>query len=77
MFLFAVKDVKVQADYVKRLLKKLIFEVESSGGIVLDELYEQCASYMISLKVWLTVVRQLICIAQAYAILSCEFCPLW
>ncbi|WP_411024005.1 hypothetical protein, partial [Salmonella sp. s58724] len=38
------------APYVKSFLKKLIIEVESQGTEVLDELYEQFASYMSSLK---------------------------
>ena len=37
--------------YSKNFLKKLINEIESAHGDVLDELYEQYASYMISLKV--------------------------
>lgn len=36
--------------YMKKFLKKLITEVESNGGYVLDELYEQYASYMTCLK---------------------------
>ncbi|KAK8698129.1 hypothetical protein V6N13_114260 [Hibiscus sabdariffa] len=36
--------------YLKKFVKKLITEVESNHGIVLDELYEQYASYMISFK---------------------------
>ncbi|GER24584.1 S-adenosyl-L-methionine-dependentmethyltransferases superfamily protein [Striga asiatica] len=43
-------DLKWQGPYLKRFLKKLIFEIESDGGLVLDELYEQYASYMISLQ---------------------------
>ncbi|KAL0398346.1 UNVERIFIED_CONTAM: putative uncharacterized protein DDB [Sesamum radiatum] len=43
-------DLKWQGPYLKRFLKKLILEIESSGGLVLDELYEQYASYMISLQ---------------------------
>ncbi|CAA0832338.1 S-adenosyl-L-methionine-dependent methyltransferases superfamily protein [Striga hermonthica] len=43
-------DLKWQGPYLKRFLKKLIFEIESGGGLVLDELYEQYASYMISLQ---------------------------
>ncbi|KAK3031605.1 hypothetical protein RJ639_035611 [Escallonia herrerae] len=41
---------KCHAPYVKNLLKKLIVEIESIGGEVLDELYEQYAHYMTSLK---------------------------
>ncbi|KAK4399344.1 hypothetical protein Sango_1409900 [Sesamum angolense] len=47
-------DLKWQGPYLKRFLKKLILEIESSGGLVLDELYEQYASYMISLQVILS-----------------------
>ncbi|KAJ6737537.1 HEPATOCELLULAR CARCINOMA-ASSOCIATED ANTIGEN [Salix viminalis] len=36
--------------YLKNFLKKLISEVESRNGTVLDELYEQCGYYMSSLK---------------------------
>ncbi|TYJ24020.1 hypothetical protein E1A91_A08G232500v1 [Gossypium mustelinum] len=36
--------------YSKKFLKKLITEIESNHGNVLDELYEQYASYMISFK---------------------------
>lgn len=36
--------------YLKRFLKKLIAEIESNGYDVLDELYEQYAFYMTSLK---------------------------
>ncbi|KAK4440153.1 putative uncharacterized protein DDB [Sesamum alatum] len=43
-------DLKWQGPYLKRFLKKLILEIESSGGLVLDELYEQYASYMISIQ---------------------------
>lgn len=37
--------------YVKNFLKKLIVEVESNHGDVLDELYEKYAYIMTSLKV--------------------------
>ncbi|KAG8385300.1 hypothetical protein BUALT_Bualt03G0027600 [Buddleja alternifolia] len=43
-------DLKWQGPYLKKFLKKFISEIESSGGIVLDELYEQYASYMVSLQ---------------------------
>ncbi|KAK6150044.1 hypothetical protein DH2020_017569 [Rehmannia glutinosa] len=43
-------DLKWQGPYLRRFLKKLILEIESSGGLVLDELYEQYTSYMISLR---------------------------
>ncbi|EYU33350.1 hypothetical protein ABFS82_13G085000 [Erythranthe guttata] len=46
----AKSDVKWKGAYLKRFLKKFIMEIESSGGVVLDELYEQYASYMISLQ---------------------------
>ncbi|XP_074326294.1 uncharacterized protein LOC141664270 isoform X2 [Apium graveolens] len=36
--------------YLKRFLKKLIVEVESTGAYVLDEFYEQYATFMISVK---------------------------
>lgn len=36
--------------YSKNFLKKLINEIESAHGDILDELYEQYASYMILLK---------------------------
>ncbi|OMO62445.1 Nicotinamide N-methyltransferase-like protein [Corchorus capsularis] len=36
--------------YLKKFVKKLITEIESSHDNVLDELYEQYASYMTSLK---------------------------
>nr|XP_017226371.1 PREDICTED: uncharacterized protein LOC108202480 isoform X1 [Daucus carota subsp. sativus] len=36
--------------YLKRFLKKLIAEVESTGAYVLEELYEQYATFMISVK---------------------------
>ncbi|CAI0551105.1 unnamed protein product, partial [Linum tenue] len=39
------------APYVKNFVKKLIFEVESTHGCVLDELYEHYGHYMTSLKV--------------------------
>ncbi|CAI0551104.1 unnamed protein product, partial [Linum tenue] len=38
------------APYVKNFVKKLIFEVESTHGCVLDELYEHYGHYMTSLK---------------------------
>ncbi|KAL6500721.1 hypothetical protein OROHE_025518 [Orobanche hederae] len=34
-------DLKWQGTYAKRFLKKLILDIESSGSLVLDELYEQ------------------------------------
>jgi hypothetical protein len=42
---------KFHVPYLKNFLKKLITEVELNHGVVLDELYEQYAYYMISLKV--------------------------
>ncbi|XP_062145385.1 uncharacterized protein LOC133852634 [Alnus glutinosa] len=41
---------KFHVPYLKSFLKKLITEVELNHGVVLDELYEQYAYYMISLK---------------------------
>ncbi|KAK9293315.1 hypothetical protein L1049_021307 [Liquidambar formosana] len=41
---------KCNAPYIKNFLKKLITEVESNKVEVLDELYEQYAHYMTSLK---------------------------
>lgn len=43
-------DLKWQGHFVKRFLKKLIIEIESSGGMVLDELYEYYASCVVPLK---------------------------
>ncbi|PIN23445.1 putative methyltransferase [Handroanthus impetiginosus] len=43
-------DLKWQGPYLKRFLKKFIHEIESSGGLVMDELYEEYASYMSSLQ---------------------------
>lgn len=42
---------KLHAPYLKKFLKKLIAEVELNHGDVLDELYEQYAHFMASLKV--------------------------
>ncbi|XP_027114562.1 uncharacterized protein [Coffea arabica] len=39
-----------QGPYLKRVLKKLIGEIESDGGVVLDELYEHYAFIMTNLK---------------------------
>lgn len=49
-------DSKMQVEqnhvpYSRNFLKKLINEIESVHGNVMDELYEQYASYMIILKV--------------------------
>lgn len=41
------------APYLKNFLKKLIAEIELNHDLVLDELYEQYAYYMTSLKVLL------------------------
>ncbi|KAE8010159.1 hypothetical protein FH972_006549 [Carpinus fangiana] len=41
---------KFHVPYLKNFLKKLITEVELNHGVVLDELYEQYAYYMTSLK---------------------------
>ncbi|XP_057764184.1 uncharacterized protein LOC130985297 [Salvia miltiorrhiza] len=43
-------DLKLQGPFLKRFLKKLIIEIELSGGIVLDELYEYYASCLVPLK---------------------------
>lgn len=43
-------DGKFYVPYLKKILKKIIVEVESQGFEVLDELYEQLAFYMTSLK---------------------------
>lgn len=48
---FFFQDLKLQGPFLKRFLKKLILEIESSGGVVLDELYEYYASSMVPLKV--------------------------
>lgn len=39
------------APYLKKFLKRLITEVESNNGVVLDELHEKYAYYITSLKV--------------------------
>lgn len=46
-----LQDGKYHAPYLRSFLKKLIVEVESTGDVVLDELYEKYTSYMTSLKV--------------------------
>uniref|UniRef100_A0A7C9AIB6 Uncharacterized protein n=1 Tax=Opuntia streptacantha TaxID=393608 RepID=A0A7C9AIB6_OPUST len=43
-------DEKCHVPYLKNFLKKLIKEVESTGGSLLDEFYERYAFYMASLK---------------------------
>ncbi|KAL8460900.1 hypothetical protein ACS0TY_032414 [Phlomoides rotata] len=43
-------DLKWHGHFLKRFLKKLILEIESRGGIVLDELYEFYASCVIPLR---------------------------
>ncbi|KAL1555862.1 hypothetical protein AAHA92_11553 [Salvia divinorum] len=43
-------DLKLQGAFLKRFLKKLINEVESSGEMVLDELYEYYASCLVPLN---------------------------
>ena len=45
------QDEKCHVPYLKNFLKKLIKEVESTGGSLLDEFYERYAFYMASLKV--------------------------
>ncbi|KAM7511749.1 hypothetical protein LguiB_010624 [Lonicera macranthoides] len=47
---FTNSDEKYHAPYLRSFLKKLIVEVESTGDVVLDELYEKYTSYMTSLK---------------------------
>lgn len=43
-------DKKAHAPYIRSFLKKLILEIESDGAVVVDELYEELAFYMASLK---------------------------
>ncbi|KAL4578012.1 hypothetical protein LXL04_014127 [Taraxacum kok-saghyz] len=43
-------DGKGHVPYIRSFLKKLILEIESEGAVVIDELYEQLAFYMASLK---------------------------
>lgn len=45
---------------MKSFVKKLIYNVESENGVVLDEFYEQYANYMISMKVSVFVVWQVV-----------------
>ncbi|RVX18737.1 hypothetical protein CK203_007037 [Vitis vinifera] len=54
---------KSHVPYSKNFLKKLINEIESAHGDILDELYEQYASYMILLKVGEENSRVLKCIS--------------
>lgn len=52
---FTVKLVQAtngNASYAKKLLKKLINEVELENGEVLDEVYEEYALYMLTSKVY-------------------------
>ena len=42
---------KLHVPYLRKFLKKLIAEVELDRGDVIDELYEQYAHYMATLKV--------------------------
>lgn len=49
--LLCLQDLKLQGHFLKRFLKKLIIEIESDGGMVLDELYEYYASCLVPLKV--------------------------
>lgn len=53
-FLLPMQDGKFYVPYLKSFLKKIIVEVESQGFEVLDELYEQLAFFMTSLKVVFT-----------------------
>lgn len=46
-----LQDKKAHAPYIRSFLKKLILEIESDGAVVVDELYEELAFYMASLKV--------------------------
>lgn len=43
------------ATYAKKLLKKLINEVELENGEVLDEVYEEYALYMSTSKVYVSL----------------------
>ncbi|KAL9235067.1 hypothetical protein vseg_009863 [Gypsophila vaccaria] len=43
-------DVYQHEPYLKNVMKKLIRELESTDGYVLDEFYERYASYMVSVK---------------------------
>lgn len=43
-------DVNCNLPYLKRFLKKLIFEIESNGDVVLDELYEKYIYCLASVK---------------------------
>ncbi|KMS98232.1 hypothetical protein BVRB_4g094520 [Beta vulgaris subsp. vulgaris] len=45
-----ISDESCYVTYLKVFLKKLIKEVELTGGVVLDEFYERYAHYMASLK---------------------------
>jgi len=49
-----LQDENCHVPYLKNFLKKLIREVESTGGSLLDEFYERYACYMTSLKVSLS-----------------------
>ena len=69
---------KSHVPYSKNFLKKLINEIESAHGDILDELYEQYASYMILLKVkcsisgWAGYCLFLSQLVWNYKILTCH-----
>ena len=46
-----MQDGKGSTPYIRSFLKKVILEIESAGDVVADELYEQFAFSMTSLKV--------------------------
>ncbi|KAJ8440115.1 hypothetical protein Cgig2_003440 [Carnegiea gigantea] len=58
-------DENCHVPYLKNFLKKLIREVESTGGSLLDEFYERYACYMASLKVKCS------CLYDCNALLTC------
>lgn len=60
MCFFKVKNGVCHGPYLKKVLKKLIAEIEADGGVVLDELYEHYAFMMTSLKV---VELALLCVS--------------
>jgi hypothetical protein len=49
-FLTKSSDGKYHAPYLRNFLKKLIVEIESTGEVVFDEMYESYASILTSLK---------------------------
>lgn len=46
-----MRDGEFNGTYLKRFLKKLIAEIECNGDVVLEELYEEYAFLLTSLKV--------------------------